>query len=63
LTSSHAWSSSGEQDKASGRAELKAAAEGRDASKQGYGKMEELAGRVVGCDGMKKEGELSAKKD
>lgn len=42
---------------------MKAASEGRDASNQGYGKAEELAGKAVGCEGMVKEGDASAKKD
>jgi uncharacterized protein YjbJ (UPF0337 family) len=41
---------------------MKTAGEQRDAS-QGYGKVEELAGRVTGCDGMRKEGAESTKKD
>jgi hypothetical protein len=42
---------------------MKAASETRDASAQGYGKAEEIAGKAVGCDGMVKEGDASAKKD
>lgn len=35
---------------------MKAAGEARDAGAQGYGKVEEVAGRAVGCEGMVKEG-------
>ncbi|OAA35547.1 hypothetical protein NOR_07932 [Metarhizium rileyi] len=62
ITGSHAWKSSGEQDKAAGISTMKTAGEQRDAS-QGYGKAEELAGKLTGCDGMKKEGVESSRKD
>jgi uncharacterized protein YjbJ (UPF0337 family) len=58
-TGSHAWTSSGEQAKAHGMATMKAAGENRDPATQGYGKAEELAGKAVGCEGMRKEGEQS----
>ncbi|KAG6030401.1 hypothetical protein E4U41_000106 [Claviceps citrina] len=63
VTGSSSWKSSGEQDKAAGLSAMKAAGEERDASTQGYGKAEELAGKLTGCDGMKKEGAESIKKD
>ncbi|KAM0273254.1 hypothetical protein ACHAQH_008351 [Verticillium albo-atrum] len=63
VTGSHAWTSSGEQDKAHAASTMKAAAETRDASTQGYGKIEETAGKAFGCEGMEKEGAASAKKD
>lgn len=63
VTGSEAWKASGEQAKAHGVADMKAASEGRDASNQGYGKAEELAGKAVGCEGMVKEGDASAKKE
>lgn len=37
---------------------MKKAGEQRDTS-QGYGKVEELAGKVTGCEGMQKEGAAS----
>lgn len=43
--------------------DMKAASEGRDASSQGLGKAEELAGKAVGCEGMVQEGDASAKKE
>lgn len=42
---------------------MKEAGEKRDAPTQGYGNAEELAGKLAGCDGMKKEGAESIKKD
>lgn len=62
VTGSQAWSASGEQDKAHAVSDMKAASEGRDAS-SGYGKVEEVAGKAVGCEGMVKEGETSARKE
>ncbi|KAB5523973.1 hypothetical protein GE09DRAFT_1293411 [Coniochaeta sp. 2T2.1] len=59
LTGSHAWTSSGEQDKAHAVAEMRAAAENRDPQKDGYGKVEEVAGKVTGCEGMAREGAAS----
>ncbi|KAB5532653.1 hypothetical protein GE09DRAFT_1227832 [Coniochaeta sp. 2T2.1] len=59
LTSSHAWTSSGEQDKAHAKAEMRAAAENRDPHNDGYGKVEEVAGKVTGCEGMAREGAAS----
>ncbi|PHH78414.1 hypothetical protein CDD80_6919 [Ophiocordyceps camponoti-rufipedis] len=47
LTGSQPWKSSGEQDKAAAAAAMKKAGEQREAG-QGYGKAEELAGRVSG---------------
>lgn len=63
VTGSEAWKASGEQAKAHGVSDMKAASEGRDASSQGYGKAEELAGKAVGCEGMVKEGDASGKKE
>lgn len=37
---------------------MKKAGEQRDTS-QGYGKAEEIAGKVTGCEGMQKEGAAS----
>lgn len=63
ITGSQAWTSSGEQDKAHATSSMRAAAETRDPATQGYGKMEEMAGRAVGCEGMKREGAASARKN
>ncbi|KAF6807153.1 hypothetical protein CSOJ01_08341 [Colletotrichum sojae] len=61
VTGSHAWTSSGEQDKAHAASTMKAAGEQRDASTQGYGKVEETLGKAVGCEGMVNEGKASKK--
>jgi len=41
---------------------MKAAGEQRNASQQGLGKTEELAGKAFGCEGMEREGQASATK-
>ncbi|GAB7348667.1 hypothetical protein MBLNU459_g7030t1 [Dothideomycetes sp. NU459] len=56
VTGSQAWTSSAAADKDEGVSAMKAASAGRDASASGYGKIEEVAGRVAGCEGMEKEG-------
>lgn len=61
MTGSHAWQSSGEQTKAHAAGVMKAAGEARDASKQGYGRLEEMAGNLTGCEGMQHEGAASKK--
>jgi len=38
---------------------MRAAAENRDPVRDGYGKVEEVAGRVTGCEGMAREGAAS----
>lgn len=35
---------------------MKAASQQRDANRDGFGKVEELAGKAAGCEGMEKEG-------
>lgn len=40
---------------------MKAASAQRDSSNQGFGKVEEVAGKVTGCEGMEKEGQESKK--
>ncbi|EFQ35595.1 hypothetical protein CGRA01v4_04097 [Colletotrichum graminicola] len=62
VTGSHAWTSSGEQDKAHAASTMKAAGQQRDPTAQGYGKVEEVAGKALGCDGMKQEGAASKQK-
>ncbi|OQO05144.1 hypothetical protein B0A48_08164 [Cryoendolithus antarcticus] len=51
--------SSAETDKNAGIEAMKSASANRDPAKDGYGKVEELAGRVAGCEGMEKEGAVS----
>ena len=35
---------------------MKAAGQNRDAQTQGFGRVEEVAGKAVGCEGMEREG-------
>lgn len=66
LTGSHAWKASGEQDKAAGLAALKKVGEMREQQdpnhEHGYGRAEEIAGKVTGCQGMEREGHASVHK-
>lgn len=41
---------------------MRKASEQRDPT-QGYGKVEQVAGNLTGCEGMQKEGAASIKKD
>lgn len=41
---------------------MQKAGEARDPN-QGYGKLEEMAGKATGCEGMQKEGVASSKKE
>ncbi|KAI9655328.1 MAG: hypothetical protein M1821_005475 [Bathelium mastoideum] len=59
VTGSESWQQSGEQQKDQGVQEMKAASEGRDPQSQGFGKVEEVAGKVAGCEGMEQEGAAS----
>ncbi|KAJ4252949.1 hypothetical protein NW762_010858 [Fusarium torreyae] len=63
ITGSQAWKASGEQDKAAGLADMKKAGELREQQdpnhEHGYGKAEEIAGKLTGCQGMEKEGHAS----
>ncbi|CCC09133.1 hypothetical protein SMACR_03041 [Sordaria macrospora] len=59
ITGSHAWTTSGEQDKAHAKASLQKASESRDPAASGYGSVEETAGKLTGCEWMKKEGAAS----
>lgn len=56
MTGSAAWTQSGVADKEAGVDGMKAASANRDPATDGYGKVEEIAGRVTGCEGMEKEG-------
>jgi uncharacterized protein YjbJ (UPF0337 family) len=40
---------------------MKAASADRDPQRDGYGKAEEIAGKVTGCEGMENEGAASKK--
>lgn len=61
MTGSQEWKSSGEADKQAGVDGMKQASANRDPERSGYGKVEEVAGKVVGCDGMEEEGAQSKK--
>ncbi|KAK3991037.1 hypothetical protein QBC44DRAFT_324114 [Cladorrhinum sp. PSN332] len=63
VTGSQAWTASGEQDKAHAKASLQQVSQQRDPQTQGYGKVEEMAGKLTGCGGMKEEGAASARKN
>ena len=62
VSGSAAWKASSDQDKKEGLETMKDAGARRDPD-QGYGKVEELAGKVTGCEGMEKEGFASKKQD
>jgi len=62
LTGSQAWTASGEQDKAHAKVSMQAANQNRDPARDGYGKVEEVAGKLTGCEGMRQEGAASAQK-
>ena len=61
MTGSQPWKSSGEQAKAHAVETMKAASEGREPTRDGYGKAEEVAGKLAGCEGMQEEGAASKK--
>lgn len=56
MTGSAAWTDSGATDKQAGIEGMKAASANRDPATDGYGKAEEIAGKLTGCEGMEKEG-------
>lgn len=59
VTGSADWQNSAETDKQQGIDTMKAAGENRDPNQSGFGKVEEMAGKAVGCEGMENEGEQS----
>jgi len=63
ITGSKEWKESGHAQKEEAIANMRAANENRDPATSGYGKAEELAGKVTGCEGMENEGAVSAKKE
>ncbi|KAL1644773.1 hypothetical protein SLS58_004238 [Diplodia intermedia] len=62
LTGSNAWQKSGEQAKAHAVDAMKQASADRDPATSGYGRVEEMAGKVTGCEGMQQEGAASMEK-
>ncbi|EON67411.1 hypothetical protein W97_06664 [Coniosporium apollinis CBS 100218] len=61
VTGSEAWKQSGAEQKEQAINDMKAASEGRDPSASGWGKPEEVIGKVTGCEGMQQEGAASTK--
>ncbi len=61
MTGSEEWRSSGEAEKQAGIDNMKAASANRDPQTSGLGKVEEMAGKAVGCEGMEQEGADSKK--
>ncbi|KAK4543684.1 hypothetical protein LTR36_005329 [Oleoguttula mirabilis] len=59
ITGSQPWKTSAETDKSAGIDAMKQASANRDPSQSGFGKVEEMAGKMTGCEGMEKEGEQS----
>lgn len=59
VTGSKEWQESGSATKQHAVDAMKKASEGRDPAKDGYGKAEEIAGKITGCEGMKEEGAAS----
>ena len=59
MTGSEDWKNSAEADKQSGIDAMKAAGANRDPNQSGWGKVEEVAGKAVGCEGMEDEGAQS----
>ncbi|KAK0263553.1 hypothetical protein B0A54_00911 [Friedmanniomyces endolithicus] len=61
VTGAQAWTSSGEHDKSAGIDAMKQASANRDPATSGYGKVEEMAGKMTGREGMESEGAQSKK--
>ena len=61
MTGAESWKTSGESTKQAGIDQMKAAGESRDPNQSGYGKVEEMAGKAFGCEGMQDEGAQSKK--
>nr|POF15993.1 hypothetical protein CFP56_76743 [Quercus suber] len=59
VTGAQDWKQSGEQDKSAGIDAMKTASANRDPNASGFGKVEEVAGQAVGCEGMENEGAAS----
>lgn len=59
MTGSTEWKETGEREKAAAVDGMKAASENRDPQQSGFGKVEEVAGKAVGCEGMESEGNQS----
>ncbi|KAF2202962.1 hypothetical protein GQ43DRAFT_368022 [Delitschia confertaspora ATCC 74209] len=62
VSGSEEWKRSGAEEKDHAVSAMKEAGEKRDHQAQGFGKAEEMAGKAVGCEGMRREGEESVQK-
>lgn len=60
VTGATEWQKSATSDKQAGIDAMKQASAQRDPQQQGFGKVEEIAGKVSGCEGMQEEGKNSA---
>ncbi|PHH68042.1 hypothetical protein CDD82_892 [Ophiocordyceps australis] len=58
ISGSEAWKTSGEHDKNAAISAMQQAQDTRGAA-QGYGRVEQVAGKALGCSGMEKEGAAS----
>lgn len=56
ITGASSWQRSGTSDKRQGLDAMRAASADRDPQSSGFGKVEEVAGKVTGCNGMESEG-------
>ena len=63
MTGAQDWKQSGEQDKQAGAEAMRQASKNRDPQQSGFGKVEQLAGQAVGCEGMENEGAQSKKSE
>ncbi|ORY13724.1 hypothetical protein BCR34DRAFT_561587 [Clohesyomyces aquaticus] len=64
LTNAASWKTSGEHDKSAAVSAMREAGEKRENDNQshGFGAAEEKAGKLVGCEGMLREGKESERK-
>ena len=61
VTGAESWKSSADSDKSAGIDAMKQASANRDPQQSGYGRAEEIAGKMTGCEGMEQEGAESKK--
>jgi uncharacterized protein YjbJ (UPF0337 family) len=61
VTGSEEWQKSGAESKQHAVDAMKQASADRDPQRDGYGKAEEIAGKLSGCEGMENEGAASKK--
>jgi uncharacterized protein YjbJ (UPF0337 family) len=61
ISGSEEWKKSGHDQKKEAIEHMKTASQSRDPAKDGFGKPEETAGKLFGCEGMQNEGAESKK--